>query len=491
MNRNAKILHVGALTLILAAGAARAADMPLKAPILKAPPPPPTWTGFYAGVNAGYSFGNDSYRFPADGFPDNGRSLTSPNGAILGGQAGYNWQYGNVVLGLEGDAQWSGQKATGCGGPLCLITQTPEVDARLVEHRLEWFATLRGRIGFARDGWLFYVTGGPAWGGLQETDTIMIDALPGTAVHNTTLLGYAAGLGVEVRLAPNWTAKVEYLHVDLGDVLNRSELSNSNPPISFDILATTTSRVTDNIVRFGVNYQFQPGGAAAGGAWAPSFASAAPPAASNWTGFYLGVNSGYGVGRDPFTQLEDFHDGTFNGSFTPSTVGPKGGLFGGQAGYNWQMSHVVLGVEADGQWADMRDMKCGFSCTASQMDTLSQKIEWFATARARLGWATPSWMLYVTGGGAWGGVEETEAFTPVITATTVTSRFGHTQSGWSAGGGIEFRLWERWTGKVEYLHLDLGSTSNFMGGTPTDTLLTTSQIRSDIVRVGLNYKLWN
>jgi outer membrane immunogenic protein len=59
------------------------------------------------------------------------------------------------------------------------------------------------------------------------------------------------------------------------------------------------------------------------------------------------------------------------------------------------------------------------------------------------------------------------------------------------GGGIELRLWERWTGKLEYLHLDLGSTSSLPVGVPTDTVVTTSQIRSDIVRLGLNYQLWN
>jgi outer membrane immunogenic protein len=107
-----RFLLASAAVLALFAGGANVADMPVKAPILKAPPPS-TWTGFYAGINAGYSFGYDPYRFPADG----GTALTSPNGAVLGGQLGYSWQIGNVVLGLEGDrggaAASAGRKAAG------------------------------------------------------------------------------------------------------------------------------------------------------------------------------------------------------------------------------------------------------------------------------------------------------------------------------------------------------------------------------------------
>jgi outer membrane immunogenic protein len=136
--------------------------------------------------------------------------------------------------------------------------------------------------------------------------------------------------------------------------------------------------------------------------------------------------------------------------------------------------------------SDMNDTVCDFVC-----NPMSQKIKWFATARARLGWAMPSWMLYATAGGAWGGIDETDNMVVGLTGLPVSATFSHTMAGWTAGGGVELRLLERWTGKLEYLHLDLGSTTNFLAGSPTDTLTTTSQIRSDIVRVGLNYKLGN
>jgi outer membrane immunogenic protein len=484
-----RFLLASVAALVLFVGGAHAADIPVKAPILKAPPLPPAWTGFYAGVNAGYSFGNDSYRFPAVGFPDTGSSLTEPNGAVLGGQAGYKWQLGNVVLGVEGDAQWTNQDATNCAGPICVVNQVPETDARLVEHRLKWFATVRGRVGWALEGWLFYVTGGGAWAGVREIDSVVIDFIPGSVVHDATMFGYAAGLGTEVRVAPQVTAKFEYLHLDFGGLTNFSHNTGAAGNVGFDTMTMTTSRVTDNIVRIGINYQFTPGAPAAGGPWAQAYASAAPvPApAFNWTGVYAGLNGGYGLGHNQFTQFDNFQFGTL-ASYAPSTIGPKGALFGGQAGYNRQMGNVVLGFETDGQWADMTDTVCDSNC-----EPLSQRLKWFATARGRLGWAMPSWMLYATAGGAWGGIEETD--TQFIFGTgglAPPATFSHTRGGWTAGGGIEFRLWERLTGKLEYLHLDLGSTTNVAAaGTPTETLATTSQIRSDIVRVGLNYQLWH
>ena len=478
---------VSAVALVLAAGAAHAADMPVKAPIVKAPPLP-SWAGFYAGVNAGYSFGHDSYTNIQPGLDSGTTSITAPTGAVLGGQLGYNWQLGNVVLGLEGDAQWTGQDGFGCATALCAVNEVPESDARLVEHRLKWFSTLRGRLGWAHEGWLFYVTGGGAWGGVRETDSVIIDFIPGSAVHDATLTGWAGGLGAEVRLWRNWTAKFEYLHLDLGGMTNNSHLVGQSGPVGFDVTETTTSRVTDNIIRIGINYQLAP---ASNGPWAQAYASAAPAAAFDWTGVYVGVNGGYGVGRNEFRQFDDFGGGNFFASFAPSTIGPKGGLFGGQAGYNWQVNRIVLGLEGDAQWADMQETACDFDCSVSGAGLVTQRLKWFATARARVGWAMPSWMLYATAGGAWGGIDETDSLTSVTTGALVAGTFSRTRGGWTAGGGIELRVWERLTGKLEYLHLDFGSTTNVLVAPPPEALTTTSQVRSDIVRVGLNYKLWN
>jgi outer membrane immunogenic protein len=175
------------------------------------------------------------------------------------------------------------------------------------------------------------------------------------------------------------------------------------------------------------------------------------------------------------------------GSFAPSRVGPKGGFLGGQLGYNRQFNHVVLGVEGDGQWSDQRDTQCGFICSPFFATTVTHKLPWFATARGRIGWAQPSYLLYVTGGAAWGAVNEVDNHSTAGIQTAAT--FNQVKSGWTGGGGIEVRLWERWTGKIEYLHVDLGSTTNTFVVAPGETLTTSSSIRNDIVRLGLNYRI--
>jgi outer membrane immunogenic protein len=216
---------------------------------------------------------------------------------------------------------------------------------------------------------------------------------------------------------------------------------------------------------------------------------AATPAWS-WTGFYVGLNGGYGVAGDPFSQLATVAGVPATGTFANANVAPTGGLFGGQAGYNWQTGAVVFGLEGDADWADQHGTSCGFECSMAFnpafYTTVDQKLDWLATARGRLGLANAGYLFYVTGGGAFGGVKETDALPGVPAAAS----FSQTRSGWTAGLGVEARLWGNWSGKLEYLHFDLGHTTNaftFAAG-PT-VLSTTSAIRDDVVRVGLNYKL--
>jgi outer membrane immunogenic protein len=477
------------LALLALAGHAMAADLPLKA----LPPPVPvwSWTGFYAGVNAGYSFGRDPYNQALDnGTITFASTMVAPRGAVLGGQLGYNWQINHFVFGLEGDGQWTGQRDTGCGGIECLVQSNGEVGAFQVEHKLEWFATARGRLGWANDSYLLYVTGGAAWGGIRETDRATLDTLTDSKSSSQTRNGWAAGVGVETRLWGNWTAKVEYLHLDLGSMTNVSHLSGGNPAgLSFTDVVTTNSRIRDEIIRVGLNYQIW-GTPAAGIAPAPIYAKAQP---ANWTGVYLGLDGGYGVGNNAFVQSLATPAGpiTFVNSFDSQRIAPRGGFVGGQIGYNQQFGSFVFGVEGDAQWADQRDTACGTVCQiagpgfggGALFQTVSQHLTWFATARGRVGWANSGYLFYVTGGAAWAGIEETDAIGPPTLATT----FSQTKSGWAAGGGVEARLWDNWSAKLEYLHMDFGNTSNtiiFPGG----TLTTTSSIRDDIVRAGVNYK---
>jgi outer membrane immunogenic protein len=135
------------LALLALAGQAMAADLPVKA----LPPVVPawSWTGFYAGLNAGYSFGRDPFdqTVPEIGFVSGTSSIANPKGPLIGGQLGYNWQINQFVFGLEGDAQWAHQRDTSCG-VACFLQGNGEMTVFTASQTLDWFATARApRLG--------------------------------------------------------------------------------------------------------------------------------------------------------------------------------------------------------------------------------------------------------------------------------------------------------------------------------------------------------
>jgi outer membrane immunogenic protein len=214
----------GALVLALAAaGAAQAADLSV-APIYKAPPmaapPAYNWSGFYLGINGGGAWGTSNWD-TIGGF--------NLSGGVVGGTAGYNWQLGHGVLGLEGDADWSSLR--GSTSTLCPAGCTTSND---------WLGTFRGRAGYAFDRFMPYVTGGLAVGDIRAST-------PGLAGASQTNAGWAAGGGIEFALTNNWTAKAEYLHVDLG---------NMNCGFNCGITANNSVSARSDQVRGGLNFRF-------------------------------------------------------------------------------------------------------------------------------------------------------------------------------------------------------------------------------------------
>lgn len=254
---------------------AAAADLPLKAPVVRAPVVAPwTWTGFYIGGNAGYSWGRwDSSSLAAifPGPPPFGFGTThSPNvdGFVAGGQAGYNWQVNYWVLGIEADLQWTGEKAsvahTVTVGPIPVGDSTLTGTATSTnDWRFSWFGTLRGRVGWTTaDHWLFYATGGLAYGQAKFSNTniasVTITTAGGVATTtslatgfsgSTTRVGWTVGGGIEKMLNRNWSVKAEYLYVDLGN-------HTFGAGTGFD----TNVRLRDHIARIGINYKFDYGG---------------------------------------------------------------------------------------------------------------------------------------------------------------------------------------------------------------------------------------
>jgi outer membrane immunogenic protein len=253
----------------------------------------------------------------------------------------------------------------------------------------------------------------------------------------------------------------------------------------------------------------------------PLKAMLAPVPASTWTGFYIGGNAGVGWGNEasnlsintPFIQ--NFSP-ILPGNFEKRVFGGIGGI---EAGYNYQINSLVLGVEADLSYANIHGSvnanetffpgpntlcQVGAICTTRVSYSEQQSLKWLATLRGRVGFAaTPSWLIYATGGWAVGGVDRSAVLTldgqvtqgGVTTSNPVifSGASSQTQNGWIVGGGTEYMLTRNWTGKAEYLYFDLGSTAlvgvNTFGRIPPGITTTSNMaFHGQIFRVGANYK---
>jgi outer membrane immunogenic protein len=209
-----------------------------------------------------------------------------------------------------------------------------------------------------------------------------------------------------------------------------------------------------------------------------------PAPASSWTGFYLGANVGGGI----TTTTSDFSVagvpfGTANNSLS-------GVIGGGQAGYNWQSGPGLIGLEADYQFSGMNgsiDAPCLLpACFQPTTATFSQKLPWFGTVRARLGFASNDWLIYVTGGYAYARVNtDATATGPGYSAELTQSEF---RNGWTIGGGIETALTRNWSVRLEYLYLDFGSKSVQWNLPGLPTVNDSEKVVSNVVRAGLNYR---
>jgi outer membrane immunogenic protein len=236
--------------VVLAAASAGAADMSAQ-PVYTPPAPVYSWTGIYWGGNVGYSWGQSKTDGTLAGF---GVTLTESqdmDGVIGGAQTGYNYQFGAWVFGLEADIQASGQK----GGSTFQVAGFPTATLT-TDHKLEWFGTARPRLGvLATPNLLLYGTGGVAFGQVKDSYAATIAGLGtvATATVDDVKAGWTAGAGIEGAFGGGWSAKVEYLYIDLGKLQQTVTL----PLAGFT--ATFNSHVTDNIVRVGLNYKWGAG----------------------------------------------------------------------------------------------------------------------------------------------------------------------------------------------------------------------------------------
>jgi outer membrane immunogenic protein len=462
---NCRMLLTGtplALGVLVIGMPALGADMAVKAPPLKAPIVPPySWTGWYIGANAGYGVGQGAGSFAFGPAFETFNAM--PAGAFGGGQLGFNYQIMSFVLGAETDIQGAGIS----DARTCLLNCIAGSSA-VIDQKLNWFGTTRARLGLANGPVLTYVTGGAAYGGIETGLTTAFGGLTNAATTATTKTGWVWGTGVEAALGGNWTAKAEYLYLNLG-----SSAVTSVPT------GTLGVKNQEQIFRGGINYHFGGDQSAAIG---PIY---------NWAGLFAGGTFGYGLGRNdstfviPATNAEAF------------ILSPRGFDGGGIIGYNWQFGTWVVGVDADFQGSTGSGyLTCANLCAGAGATTIDQKLSWFSTVRGRLGYAVGPALFYATAGGAFGEVKENIA-QPFAGGS---ASFSHSQSGFVVGGGIENKLdlfgllGPNWTTRTEYLYVDLGSVSDTfanpaVAGGAAQTL--SSNLHEHIWRTVVSYKFGN
>jgi outer membrane immunogenic protein len=237
---------LGAAALATVSASAMAADLPTSkgAPVAPAVYAPAfTWTGFYLGVNAGVGWANgrDIYVTTPNGAVT---SLNTGNGSnsgfVGGGQAGYNFQTGAFVFGVEADIQYADLSKKVNWGPYTWWGNG---------STSQYVGTVRARVGYAIDRTLIFLTGGLAYGGLNS----------GGAFGGNNNTGWTLGGGVEDAFTNNWTAKIEYDYIQL-DTGSKSGSYYSNVAIGAQpagyYTATSKGNGSANLVRVGVNYKF-------------------------------------------------------------------------------------------------------------------------------------------------------------------------------------------------------------------------------------------
>jgi outer membrane immunogenic protein len=249
---------LGAATLI--AGTASAADLPThRAPVAPYTAAPAfTWTGFYAGVNAGVALRDSKVTAVGTaGFTGN-VPLTTGNTTRFagGGQIGYNYQISSLVLGVEADLDYLAGKGFDASGaiPAGIAAGTFTVTG---SRKPNYLGTVRGRVGYAFDRTLFYVTGGLAYGavagGGAGSATLGGNKYPFTSTSSDSAkLGYALGAGVEYAFTANWTGRVQYLYADLG----RSKTTYATTVRGTAYSSVVNPRNQVSLITLGLNYKF-------------------------------------------------------------------------------------------------------------------------------------------------------------------------------------------------------------------------------------------
>jgi outer membrane immunogenic protein len=224
----------------------------------------------------------------------------------------------------------------------------------------------------------------------------------------------------------------------------------------------------------------------------------------NWTGFYVGGNVGGAWENESGTTNFISSNSPAAQANTPQSNSLRNGaaIGGIHAGYNWQITRWVFGVEADWDWTHTRNGFCrqtdnlSAACTDNGRGflTLTGKTASLDSARGRLGYAWDRFMIYGTGGAAWANFDSSinasclvAGCGSALVSQNPTAYFSDTKLGWIAGGGIEAMLDTDWIARAEYLHYDFGSITSTLTADPQSATWSRT-FRYETVRVGLSYK---
>jgi outer membrane immunogenic protein len=226
-----------------------------------------------------------------------------------------------------------------------------------------------------------------------------------------------------------------------------------------------------------------PGIAGAADLGQPIYKAPVVVAPFSWTGFYIGGQAGYGWGSSDETF--------FNGPNAPGFAGTqkydiKGGVAGGVVGYNYQVNSFVFGVEGEFNWASISGTSGIINYAPNLGDTYDTNVRWYGAAKGRLGYAWDRFLIFGNGGGAWGDVRHRYNAALNGGAANSFSESG-TQSGWTAGAGLEYAFAPNWTGRIEYNYFDLGKGSIQYSPIPTTNLSEWKDTFS-VMKAGINYK---
>jgi outer membrane immunogenic protein len=340
---------------------------------------PYDWSGVHFGVHVGYGgvktggiYANDRINPLTDNPAGINLGSFDNFGLVGGAQIGFNWQFGSTVVGVTADisaTDWD---------DLFVDLQIPEQPAQTLALDLDYLAMLRGRVGWAFGNKLVYVTAGAVFvGGEFRVITV-------PAKKDISAIGGVVGGGLEWGIAPDFSLWAEGLYLAFDEKTDLADLKG------LGVAGDHVDIGNGYLFRVGANWR--PWQAAYAGFAANYGHPAGPVGPYNWTGFYIGAHGGWGG----LTT-----EGTYNLNPTPSEVidltgvNDLGVLGGGQAGWNWQVSSIVLGIEGDVAATRWNGSQAEFANPSQFMEFDSHLL---ATLRGRVGWAENGFLLYATGG---------------------------------------------------------------------------------------------